>query len=176
MIQAVALSNHRFTLDLMLMGDDPSYVRYLKRLADKIAPGRVFFRDPVRPMDIVQTVAAYDMGLCVIQPVTYNTLMMLPNKLFEYIQAGLAVCVGPSPAMVDIVRRYKVGVCSAGFEPHQVAATLDQLTVEEIRAMRVDARSAASTLNADVEMAKIVGLYHELWGSSKLPAGEAASR
>lgn len=166
MIHAVALSDQRFTLDLMLMDDDSTYVRYMRRLAEEIAPGRIFFRDPVRPLDIVQTVSAYDMGLCVIQPVTYNTRMMLPNKLFEYIQAGLAVCVGPSPAMAEIVQSYRVGVCTTGFDPAQIAATLDGLTVEEVRAMRIAARGAATTLNADVEMAKVVALYQRLWSEA----------
>ena len=168
MIRAVALSDQRFTLDLMLMHDDPAHLEKLRRLAEEIAPGRIFFLDPVPPLDIVRTVADYDMGLCVIQPATYNTLMMLPNKMFEYIQAGLAVCVGPSPAMVEVVRRFRVGVVARGFEPRDVAATLDRLSIDEVQAMRSAAVHAARTLNADVEMQKIVNLYSGLWASRQL--------
>jgi glycosyltransferase involved in cell wall biosynthesis len=168
MIRAVALSDPRFTLDLMLMGDDPAHVQELRRLAEELAPGRIFFRQTVPPLEIVRTVAAYDIGLCVIQPITYNTLMMLPNKMFEYIQAGLAVCVGPSPAMASVVRRFNVGVVAPSFSPHDVAATLDRLTVDEIQAMRSAAVHAARTLNADVEMHKIVDLYGGLWASRQV--------
>jgi glycosyltransferase involved in cell wall biosynthesis len=174
MIRAVALSNPRFTLDLMLMDDDVAHVQELKRLANQIAPGRIFFREPVPPLDIVRTVAEYDMGLCVIQPVTYNTLMMLPNKLLEYIQAGLAVCVGPSPAMVNVVQRFNVGVVAPSFSPGDVAATLDRLTVEHVKAMRSAAIRAARTLNADVEMQKIVDLYDGLWRVQLAPLEHAA--
>jgi glycosyltransferase involved in cell wall biosynthesis len=172
MIRAVAQSDRRFTLDLMLMNDHPGHVRYLQRLANELAPGRIFFRPPVRPWDIVRTVAEYDMGLCVIQPVTYNTLMMLPNKLFEYIQAGLAVCVGPSPAMVEIVQRYRLGICAPGFEPRDIASTLNSLTLAEIGAMRIAAQAAAVTLNADVEMAKITAIHRQFWAE---PASNPAS-
>jgi len=168
MIRAVALSDPRFTLDLMLMDDDAAHVHDLRRLAEEIAPGRIFFRDPVPPLDIVRTVAEYDIGLCVIQPITYNTLMMLPNKMFEYIQAGLAVCVGPSPAMVEVVRRFGVGVVAPSFTPHDVAATLDRLTVDQVEAMRTAALHAARTLNADVEMHKIVDLYDGLWANREV--------
>ncbi|MDQ6673242.1 MAG: glycosyltransferase family 4 protein [Chloroflexota bacterium] len=173
MIQAVALSDRRFTLDLMLMNDNPTYIRELKRLAERLAPDRISFRAPVPPLEIVQTVAAYDVGLCVIQPSTYNSLMMLPNKLFEYIQAGLAVCVGPSPAMAEIVRDYEVGVCAAGFEPQHIADALGHLTAERIQAMRCAAGRAAATLNAEVEMAKIVALYQDLWNAPGTSAGRA---
>ncbi|MFN8483696.1 MAG: glycosyltransferase [Anaerolineae bacterium] len=166
LVKAMALADERFTLDFMLMDDDRGYLSYLKALAARVAPGRVFFRAPVRPLDIVPTVAEYDMGLCVIEPSTYNFLMMLPNKLFEYIQAGLAVCVGPSPAMVAIAQRCGVGVVSDGFAPADIADALNRLSSDEIRAMRESSRQAASILNADVEMAKVVGLYHTLLGNT----------
>src|SRR5262249_15284488 len=121
MIKTIALADERFTLDFMLMNHHLGYLEELKQLASKIAPGKVFFRDPVKPSEIVRTVAEYDIGLCVITPSTYNFLMMLPNKLFEYIQAGLAVMVGPSPAMVDVVRPHGLGVCVPSFEPRDVA-------------------------------------------------------
>jgi glycosyltransferase involved in cell wall biosynthesis len=121
-------------------------------------------------------VADYDMGLCVIQPATYNTLMMLPNKLFEYIQAGLAVCVGPSPAMVEVVQRFKVGVVAPSFKPRDVAAALDRLTVDEVQAMRSAAVHAARTLNADVEMHKIVDLYGGLWAHGQVKAKVLAQK
>jgi len=171
MIRAVALTDGRFTLDLMLMHDNVAHLEELKRLAEQIAPGRIFFRDTVPPMDIVRFVAAYDMGLCVIQPATYNTLMMLPNKLFEYIQAGLGVCVGPSPAMVNVVERHQVGVVSPSFEPREVASALNRLTLDDIQAMRAAARRAARTLNADVEMSKVVELYDGLFSTSLVAQG-----
>src|SRR5207249_1942195 len=112
--------------------------------------------------EIVRRVSEYDLGLCVIEPSSYNNLMMLPNKLFEYIQAGLAVCIGPSPAMIELVVRYRVGAIATSFEPRDVAATLDRLTWPEIRRMQSAARRAATELNADVEMGKLVTLYEGL--------------
>jgi hypothetical protein len=145
-------------------------VRELMRLAQQLAPGRIFFRRPVPALDIVRAVADYDLGLCVIQPRTFNTLMMLPNKLFEYIQAGLPVCIGPSPAMIDLVRSRHVGVVTPGFSSEDIARTLDGLTNENLAAMRSAAQRAARTLNADVEMGKIVDLYDLLLGRPTLAA------
>lgn len=164
LVKAIALADERFTLDFMLMDDGKGYLNYLKTLARRVAPGRVFFRAPVRPLDIVQTVSEYDIGLCVIEPSTYNFLMMLPNKMFEYIQAGLALCIGPSPAMVAIARRHGLGIVTTGFAPGDIAEALNRLSVDEIRVMRDASLKAASVLNADVEMAKVVRLYDALLG------------
>lgn len=164
MIEALARADRRFTLDFMLVEDSPGHLDELKHLAARMAPGRVHFRAPVRPGEIVRTVAAYDVGFCVIAPVCYNQWMMLPNKLFEFIQAGLAVCVGPSPAMAGLVKQHGVGVVTAGFTPSEIAATLNQLTEPELDEMRQAARRAGAVLHADVEMAKVVALYRQLFG------------
>ena len=76
--------------------------------------------------------------------------------------------VGRSPAMVEVVRRFGVGVVAPSFTPHDVAATLDRLTVDQVEAMRTAALHAARTLNADVEMHKIVDLYDGLWANREV--------
>jgi glycosyltransferase involved in cell wall biosynthesis len=162
LIQVVARTDQRFTLDFMLVEDDGGYIDELKRLAQRIVPGRVFFRDPVKPGDIVRAVAEYDMGLSVIQPTTYNNLAMLPNKFFEYVQAGLAVCVGPSPAMAHVVTRFGFGLVASSFNPRAVATCLNQLGSQDLQRMQAAARKAATVLNAEVEMGKILALYDRL--------------
>jgi glycosyltransferase involved in cell wall biosynthesis len=162
LVRAMALTDDRFSLDLMLMDDVPGHIRYLQQLAEQVAPGKVFFREPVPPLEIVPTVSEYDVGIYVIKPSTYNFAQVLGNKFFEYIQAGLAVCTGPSPAMAAIVDQFGLGSCTAGFTAEDVAATLNRLTADEINRMRRAARRAAQVLNADVEMGKIVALYQRL--------------
>jgi len=175
LVRALALTDQRFVLDFMLVEDNPGYIDHLRRLADQLAPGRVRFRDPVLPWEIVQCVSEYDVGLCVIEPSTYNNLMMLPNKLFEYIQGGLAVCVGPSPAMVELVQRHRVGIVTRSFEPSDLAEALNRLTWQQIGEMKKAARGAATVLNADVEMAKVVVLYQQLLDEG-MGQREAAAR
>jgi glycosyltransferase involved in cell wall biosynthesis len=162
LVEALAYTHERFELHFMLVSDDAGYVDELKRLGDRLAPGRVHFHDPVPPDAIVETVSQYDVGFCVIEPSSYNNLMMLPNKFFEYVQAGLAVCVGPSPAMVALVRQHGFGITTPSFDPREVAAALITLTDREIMDMQRAARLAAAVLNADVEMEKIVNLYRRL--------------
>jgi O-antigen/teichoic acid export membrane protein len=171
LIEALARTDERFRLDFMLVDDDEGYIDELKALADRIAAGRVGFRTPVPPDNIVATVAGYDLGLCVIEPSSYNNLMMLPNKFFEYVQAGLAVCVGPSPAMAALVRRYDLGVVAESFEPLDVARALNGLDANALESMRRAAREAATVLNADVEMGKVVTIYRRMFDATPVAVG-----
>lgn len=163
MIQTVALCQSRFHLEFMLTNSHPDYVEELKELTAEVAPGRVTFRDAVPPDRIVSEISQYDLGLCLIYPSNYSFLMSLPNKFFEFIMAGLAVCIGPSPAMVEFTQKYKVGCIAPDFQPETVATVLNNLSYEQIQAMRASACEARKTLNAQVEMSKLVKLYEQLF-------------
>lgn len=163
LIETLSHCDRRFSLHLMLVGSDDGYVRYLKHLAEGRAPGRVTFHDPVRPEEIVTAIAKYDVGAFILEPTNFNYRMALPNKLFDFIAARLAVCVGPSPAMADLVRRHGCGVVAPTFNPEDVARVLNALSTDDLLAMREASGRASSVLNADVEMGKLLDLYARLF-------------
>jgi glycosyltransferase involved in cell wall biosynthesis len=142
MISTVALSHKRFRLHFILMERDHGYLDDLKRFAEKCAPGRVVFHDAIRPEDIVRRISEYDIGFCFIYPSNYNYKVSLPNKFFDSISAGLAILIGPSPAMAGVVREHQVGWVAPSFEPQAMAATLKEIT-EEIQTRRLASRKVA---------------------------------
>jgi glycosyltransferase involved in cell wall biosynthesis len=161
MIDTVRLCDQRYHLSFMLVGDE-GYIRHLQAYASRVAPGRVAFLEPVTPDQIVSRIAPFDMGFYLLKPTNYNSSVALPNKLFEFVHAGLAVCVGPSPGMAAFVREWQCGVVAPSFDPAAVAATLNRLGTEEIMTMRRAARAVAAQINAATEMAKVVDLCNRL--------------
>ncbi|MBN1180639.1 MAG: hypothetical protein JXB49_00025 [Bacteroidales bacterium] len=162
MIEAVSLSDKRFRLNFMLLENDPGYIQYLKQLSARIAPDRVIFHDPVSPEQVVAEISQYDIGFYILPPTNLNNKILVPNKLFDFINAGLAVCIGPSPSMVDIVKRYGFGCVASTFEPRDVANMLNNLDVQDLSRMTDEARKASLELNAENEMVKVVHLYENL--------------
>jgi len=165
MIEVVARCDERFSLDFMLMPDTGSYLASLKMLAQQRAPGRIHFRDPVSPAQIATTINQYDVGLFLIPPVNFSYQMALPNKFFEFIMAGLAVAIGPSPAMASIVEQYGLGVVADDFAPETLARQLNALSADDIDAMKRRSLQAAQELNAENEMRKLHDIYARLLSS-----------
>jgi len=161
LIDSVAKADAQFTLHFMLVGD-AKYIQFLKDHAQKMAPGRVHFHEGVPPEQIVQTIADYDIGIHLLPPSNYNHLMALPNKLFDFIHAGLAVVIGPSPAMQHIVETYKLGAVTSDFTAEAFAEAINALDVETIQQMQQAAITATNDLNADIEMGKLVQIYADL--------------
>ena len=165
MIKILALCDQRYSLHFMLINNGSEYLKHLKKLANELAPGRVTFLEPVLPEEVVQRISEYDMGFCLIAPTNYNYLVSLPNKFFDYIMAGLAVCIGPSPSMAELVRKYGLGCVAPSFEPQDVAKTLNQLTLDQLLMMRQASKEAAKKINAENEMGKLIELYSRLFSS-----------
>ncbi|MDT7856222.1 glycosyltransferase family 4 protein [Rubrivirga sp. S365] len=75
-----------------------------------------------------------DLGACLIEPLTESLRLSLPNKLFEYLAAGVPVIASPLPEIRRVVER-GVGVLADPADPAAVAAALR-------RALDADARES----------------------------------
>ena len=152
--------HERHSLHFMFIQSD--YVEELKRSASTLAPGRVFFHDPVPPEDITKEISQYDVGFFLIPPTNYNYHFCLPNKFFDFICAGLAVCIGPSPSMAEIVKKYGLGVVCNTFEPEDMASMLNQIPLDHWAEMKKAAQTASKDINAQTEMEKLINIYDDL--------------
>ncbi len=167
MIKALGLSNGRFSLHFKLIEIDHKYFDELKKIAEYTAPGRVVFDPPVHPDEIAHNIFQYDIGFCLIYPSNFNYKISLPNKLFDYIIAGLPVLVGPSPEMVKLVQEHKVGWVAPSFEPEDIAYTLNRITLDELIEKRLATREAAKKMNASTEMSKMCNIFNQLLSQNK---------
>lgn len=156
MIEATLEAGDGFTLDLYLVpgGDGGAYLRRLNSLAS--ADPRIRFHDPVEPTALPLVLNAYDVGAFWIPPFNTNARLTLPNKLFDFIQARLAVAVGPSVEMADVVNGFGLGVVSTGFSVPQIVDSLHSLTASSVAAFKEAAHRAAGPLSfeADAEVAR----------------------
>jgi hypothetical protein len=157
-IEAVASLDGRFTLDLVLVRDN-DYRRKLERLA--AAEPRIRVLRPVPPDQITTFANDYDVGVHLFPALQPNQIHSLPNKFFDYIQARLAVAIGPSPAMAEVLREWDCGVIAPSFAPQAFAESLRQLTVAEVERLKRNADRAAHVLTADNNREVVVSLVRD---------------
>jgi glycosyltransferase involved in cell wall biosynthesis len=108
---------------------------------------RVKITPPVPFEEMLDWTASADIGL-IIYPLDYSLNMrtLLPNKLFEYLMAGLPVLTTPLEAVVDVIRTYDVGHVVPSLDPAAIAeaintmladrATLDRMHLNALKAAR----------------------------------------
>ena len=79
----------------------------------------------------------------------------LPNKFFEYVMAGLALCVSDLPEMARIVRGYDLGLLVPGADPQKIAEMLNSLDEKKINYYKQQSLKAAKELCWEVESQKL---------------------
>lgn len=153
MIQIMQGLDDRFEFDFMLI---PSFPQYLKRLkAQASTDRRIRFLPPVSMEQLVPFSNDYDIGLYLLQPSNFNNVHALPNKFFEFLQARLAVAIGPSPEMAQIVRQFGCGVVAEDFSAAALAHELRQLTPADIDRMKAGSDRAAQVHTAERNAEKL---------------------
>jgi Glycosyl transferases group 1 len=154
-IDAVRSLAGNVTLDLVLTRN-PDYRQELQaRIAND---PHIRILPPVSARDVISFSNAYDVGVHLLPPDYPNMMHALPNKLFDYIQARLAVAIGPSPEMARIVREWDCGVVSDSFTAAAFAEALKGLTVDVVERLKRNSDRAARVLNANSNRETILDL------------------
>jgi len=145
MLDAALLLQPRFTLVLMVLGDERSLAPLSRHPA--IAAGRAEFRDPVGVTEVARALNGYDLELIFFPPRFANNVYALPNKFFEAIQGRLGIVIGESPEIVGFVRDHGFGIIVDGWSAEDLASAINELTAEQITAMKQAAGRAAAELS-----------------------------
>lgn len=157
-----------FTFQIRGPGPE-DYLNALRALAaEHGVEDRVQFLPPVAFDDMVPEANKSDVGFFVQPDLSPQKRFTLPNKLFEYIMAGLAICVADLPEMARIVRTHDAGILVPGLEPKQIAAAINGLDRDRIDAFKKNALEAARTLNWENESQAMIDNYN------RIIAGKAA--
>jgi len=153
MIEMMQYLDNRFTLNLMLVVPElasaktRNYISKLKSIASE--DKRITFVAAVKSDEVISKINQYDLGIIIVPSVNFNYANGLPNKLFEFIQARLAVCVGPIPEIAEIIRQYDLGIVFETFDPKEVAYQLSSLTKKRLNELKQNSARAAKELTAE---------------------------
>lgn len=105
-----------------------------------------------------------DLGLTLDKDTNLNYRFSLPNKLFDYLHAGIPVLATDLPEVAGIVRAYDCGIVLPHAGPTEVAAAVSGLFADTDRwnALRANATFAARELNGEKEVAELRSILAHL--------------
>ncbi len=118
-----------------------------ERLRRELPPDineRIAVHEPVPPSAVLDALRGHHVGVLFDRPLTRNAELSAPNKLFEYLMAGLAV-VAPALEGLAFIEHERLGVLFEPGSPAAMAAELEALASDPARLneLRANARRAA---------------------------------
>lgn len=95
---------------LVYLGEGPLQQSLQRWVAENNATDRILFHPRVIPAQLPPITASADAGVILIPPLGKSYWYLLPNKLFEFIQARLPMLVSDFPEMRQVVQNYGIGI------------------------------------------------------------------
>ena len=161
LIRAVSFTE---SAHVLFLGADGAYVNGLRRLAAELeVESRTHFHPPVALDTLLSYTTQADVGVSLLQDSCENHRLALPNKLFEYLAAGLPVVVSDLPEMRRLVSERQVGWVTDPGDPADIARALaDATSARGDESLENRVRVAASELNWARERSRLTDLYAKL--------------
>ncbi len=146
----------------------PSYIQKLEaHAALHQIQERVHFLPPVAVDDLIDAASQFDIGFLALPDLSLHKRYALPNKLFEYLMAGLLLAVSNLPEMARLVEETGAGVTYAGTSPDAIAVALNSISIEALNRQRRAALAAAKIHNWENEAPSVIAAYENALSYNK---------
>ena len=150
---------------LLLVIGKGTAIPLMKRMVEELGlQDKVLFRDPMPYPEMMAHTQHAAIGLSLDKPLNLNYKFSLPNKIFDYIHAGVPIVASDLPEVGRIVKGEKVGITIAEVTSQAVSTAVNALLNDEAtwKTHRENCRRASQTLTWEKEKAALEEIYRPL--------------
>ena len=162
----------------VMVGSGPSE-HSLRELAARLGLGsRVAFIPQVPWQDLLSYTADADLGFSISQGNNENSILALPNKLFEYLMAGVPVVASDFPALREHVDAANVGILVPPNDPPEIARRIREVlsVPNRLQEMRQNALTVSQTkYNWEAQSQGLTDIYTRLSQTAATSGGQGQS-
>ncbi|MBA3662723.1 MAG: glycosyltransferase [Bacteroidetes bacterium] len=140
---------------LYVIGGGDVWPSLEKKLKELHLEGKVILISKLPKPELMRYTRNADLGISIDKNTNPNYFNSLPNKLFDYIHAGIPVLASRLPEIEKIISNYQVGVFIESHEPRHIAETINKfLSSALLEDFKKNTVLAARELNWESERAK----------------------
>ncbi|MBU2554304.1 MAG: glycosyltransferase [Bacteroidetes bacterium] len=158
MVEAMQYIDH----SILLIAGQGDVIPLLKKMvSERSLENKVIFRPRMPYQELMQLTKNADLGLTLDKDTNLNYRYSLPNKIFDYIQAGIPVIASPLPEIAHIINTYQVGCTITDHNPVNMAKTINEVLADQqlIDKWKNNCSFASLNLNWEIEEKVIIDLY-----------------
>ncbi len=110
-----------------IIGDGDIVQQLKQQIKEKALEKKVTIKGRMPFQELPAETSKADLGIALEENIGLNYYYALPNKLFDYIQAGVPVLVSPFPEMQKIVNQYEIGTVYDHKDAKMLAQKIDEI-------------------------------------------------
>ena len=112
---------------LLIIGSGDIKKQLMEKVEAMQLNHKVSFVDKMKPEALLSYTRQADLGLCLLENKGLSYYYALPNRIFDYINAGIPVLATRFPEIEAIVDTYQTGVLIDNYEPESLAQTINKM-------------------------------------------------
>jgi glycosyltransferase involved in cell wall biosynthesis len=150
---------------VLVFAGDGLAVKDLQQLAaENNLTARVHFTGMLTPAQLQTVTRRAFLGFSLDKPTSINHQCSLPNKLFDYLAAGVPVVAGALPEVANIIVTWQVGYLLPSITPESVAVMVQQIALDEKQYNECKSNTgiATQTLNWEAEQEHLLAVFRAL--------------
>lgn len=149
---------------LVVLGDGLLLHSLQKMAQEDALKGRVYFHAAVPQNELLALTAAADAGVIPYKATCLNNHYCTPNKLFEFIAAGLPILATDLPEIQRMVEGQQIGLVGDTGTPQKLASLIDDFFSDEKRftSWQTQLATARKLICWEQEEKKLVEIYEAL--------------
>ena len=156
--EAVSAMQHCTDCVLLLVGDGDVIPKAKKMVAEKKMESKVRFI-PRRPYkELMRITRLADLGLLLDKNTSLNQGLALPNKLFDYIHAGIPILSSNLIEISKIIKQYEIGIFLSEIQPKTICETILKYksNIALQKQHQINCQNAAEQENWQFEQQKLI--------------------
>ncbi|HBE43470.1 MAG TPA: glycosyltransferase [Bacteroidales bacterium] len=161
LIEAIFLTEG---VSLIIAGSGDVLPVLKKRVTELKLSDRVKFVPKLQWSELMRYTKSADAGLSPDKDTNLNYRYSLPNKLFDYISAGIPVIAGELPEVAGIIRKYDCGLVIPEITPETICSAINNLKNNSglLNKLKQNAVNASGDLSWEVESVKVRQFYDKI--------------
>lgn len=147
---------------LMIIGGGDVLPTLKQMVEELIITDRVLFLPRMSYAKMMAHTQLAEFGFCLDKDTNLNYRFSLPNKLFDFIQAGVPIIASHLTEIEKIIRTYDLGMFIENHDPKTIADTIREglSDAEMVKAWKRNLAIAAKDLCWENEEQKLLEIYH----------------
>lgn len=146
---------------LVVIGNG-SLENQLKNATNQIKATNIVFLDSVPLKELPNYTAGADIGFNLLEPLNLSKQMASPNKLFEYIQAGIAVIGSDTIENKKIITAYDIGLVTKTTVP-DLTTIICSLTSEKLNEFKRNCKKINSNFSWESQEEMLVSVIQNMF-------------
>lgn len=157
--ETVAAMKHLQDIVLLIIGSGDVVDNLKERVNTEGIGDKVIFKGRLPYVEMMQYTMNADLGITFDKDTNINYRYSLPNKLFDYIQAGIPVLASRLPEIEKVITKYEVGSFIDNHNPMHIADRITEtLSSSQYQNWKSNTKTAATELNWEKEKTKLLSL------------------